>query len=212
MLLLSLARKHNKLLHLTKEDTIMDFIGHFISSLAKLCFDLVVLLFLLRILIQRVDIDVLNPVAQTIMRWTQKPLHFLQKIPRFAQLDTPAIIFVFLLNIVKIALIALTFGKLPNFIGLVIWSTGDLIGQLFTLYFYLILIGALLSWFVPVHQTPIIFVIHKLTNPLFSRARKIIPLIGNIDFSPIVILLVLQLISSLLLAPIMQLGAQLALR
>ncbi|OGT06388.1 MAG: hypothetical protein A2103_04595 [Gammaproteobacteria bacterium GWF2_41_13] len=190
----------------------MDFAGHFISSLVKLCFDLAILLFVLRILIQRVDIDVLNPVAQTIMRWTQKPLRFLQKIPHIAQLDTPAILFVFLLNFVKIILITISVGKFPSLIGLIIWTIGDLFSQLLTLYFYLILIGALLSWFVPVHQTPIIFVIHKITNPLFSRARKIIPLIGNIDFSPIVILLLLQLISSLLISPIIQLGVTLALR
>lgn len=42
-------------------------------------------------------------------------------------------------------------------------------------------------------------VLDKIVDPMLQPIRRIIPAIGNIDFSPIVLLLVLQLMEYLIL-------------
>ncbi len=74
-----------------------------------------------------------------------------------------------------------------------------------TLYEILIVIRALLSWFNPNYGSPFIQFIVKSTEPALKPARS---LIGNlfghnrtrVDFSPIVVFLVIEIAKSLLVS------------
>ena len=55
----------------------------------------------------------------------------------------------------------------------------------------LILIEAVFSWVNP--DAPLAPFVRALTNPLLRPLRRIIPLIGNIDLSPLVALVLLQI-------------------
>ena len=60
---------------------------------------------------------------------------------------------------------------------------------------------ALLSWF-PVRQGtpfyPLAVILHQITEPILGPLRRIIPTIGMIDISPIVAILVLNLLQGVL--------------
>jgi len=63
----------------------------------------------------------------------------------------------------------------------------------------LILFGSvILSWVRPDPDNAIVRVIRQLTEPVLSRVRQILPAAGGFDFSPMVVLLGLQLLKSLL--------------
>jgi YggT family protein len=63
----------------------------------------------------------------------------------------------------------------------------------------LVLFGSvILSWVQLPSDNPIVRVIHQLTEPVLSRVRKILPSAAGFDFSPMVVLVGLQLLKGLL--------------
>jgi YggT family protein len=63
----------------------------------------------------------------------------------------------------------------------------------------LVLFGSvILSWVQLPPDNPIVRVIHQLTEPVLSRVRKILPSAAGFDFSPMVVLVGLQLLKGLL--------------
>ena len=76
----------------------------------------------------------------------------------------------------------------------------------------MVLIVIILSWVIQTHQSPIAYVLFKITKPILSLARKVIPSIYGIDFSPILAIIILKLFSILLTTPVIQFGMRLAIR
>jgi YggT family protein len=74
--------------------------------------------------------------------------------------------------------------------------------MLFTLidvYSLIVFVAVVLSWVRPSEDNPFVRIIHQLTEPVFTRVRSILPAAGGFDFSPMVVLIGLQLLKSLLL-------------
>ncbi|ACV68949.1 YggT family protein [Desulfohalobium retbaense] len=65
-----------------------------------------------------------------------------------------------------------------------------------TLYFWVIIVSAVLSWVNPDPYNPIVRIIYNLTQPVFMRVRRWLPFtyLSGIDFSPVVILLAIQFV------------------
>ncbi len=58
-----------------------------------------------------------------------------------------------------------------------------------------IIIRILLSWFPNINpDNPVIQLLHSITDPILEPARRIIPTIGMIDISPLVVLLLLDFV------------------
>ncbi len=58
-----------------------------------------------------------------------------------------------------------------------------------------IIIRVLLSWFPNINQNnPLIQLLRSVTDPILEPARRLIPSMGAIDISPIVVLLVLDFV------------------
>ena len=71
----------------------------------------------------------------------------------------------------------------------------QLLCDLFTI---LIIIRAILSWF-PISPTnPIVSVLNQVTEPILAPLRRIIPRLGMIDITPMVAIIILQVIAQLL--------------
>ena len=61
------------------------------------------------------------------------------------------------------------------------------------IYFFIIIVRALLSWVNPDPYNPIVQFLHSITEPVLYRVRQLIPMSGmGIDFSPIIVLLAIQ--------------------
>jgi YggT family protein len=70
---------------------------------------------------------------------------------------------------------------------------------LLTILTWAILIRVLLSWIPNLDRgNPLVQILHQITDPVLEPARRIIPPLGGMDFSPIVVILVLQLLEQLL--------------
>ncbi|WP_322509463.1 YggT family protein [Anaerolinea sp.] len=69
----------------------------------------------------------------------------------------------------------------------------------------LIIIDAVLSFFLsPFH--PVRETLGKVLNPLYAPIRRVLPPMGGIDFSPLILIILIQVIESLLISLISSLG------
>jgi YggT family protein len=66
---------------------------------------------------------------------------------------------------------------------------------LLTLYLYVVIISALMTWIEPNPYNPIVRFIYSITEPVFDWFRNHLPVIfGGIDFSPLIVIIGIQLI------------------
>ena len=63
-----------------------------------------------------------------------------------------------------------------------------------------ILIRVILSWFRLDPYHPFVQIIHQITEPIIGPLRRIIPSIGMIDITPVVALIILQIVQEILLS------------
>ncbi len=61
-----------------------------------------------------------------------------------------------------------------------------------------IIIRAILSWFSPRPTNMVSVIFYRITEPVLAPLRRIIPQTSMIDFTPLVAIILLQLIASLL--------------
>ena len=61
-----------------------------------------------------------------------------------------------------------------------------------------IIFRAILSWFSPRPTNVLAVILYKVTEPLLSPLRRVIPRAGMFDFTPLAAIILLQLIASFL--------------
>lgn len=85
-------------------------------------------------------------------------------------------------------------------------------GSLLNVYFWIVVIAALITWVNPNPYNPIVRILRSLTEPVFYRVRKWLPFtyIGGIDFSPVVVLIAIELANRIVVRSLAQYAAQLA--
>ena len=86
------------------------------------------------------------------------------------------------------------------------FSLLTLISNLITLYIYVIVFGAVMSWLVAFRivnpHNHFVYTLEdflaRLTEPVYRRVRRVLPPIGNFDLSPLIVILLLVFVRSLL--------------
>lgn len=80
-----------------------------------------------------------------------------------------------------------------------------------TLYMWLIIGRAVISWVNPDPYNPIVRFLYSVTDPVLYAIRRRLPLFfGGIDFSPILVILAIIFLKSFLVETLFQLARQLA--
>ena len=72
------------------------------------------------------------------------------------------------------------------------------VSTLFFILQFAIIIRALMSWFNPSPENPIVRLVMEITEPVLAPLRRIVPRIGMIDITPIVAILLMNVIQSML--------------
>jgi YggT family protein len=182
-----------------------------IEFLIQTLFGLYLVAIMLRVLLQLTRADFYNPVSQFLVKVTNPPLIPLRRvIPGFMGIDFAAVVLMIVIKMVEIFLIVLIKGVSVNFFGVVVLAIAELFRLLINVYFFTILIQVVLSWVNPGTYNPAVSLLYSINEPLLGRARRMIPPISGFDLSPIVVIILLQLISILLVQPIADLGQGLA--
>lgn len=148
---------------------------------------------LLRFWMQWVRTDFGNEFGQFIITVTNPLVIPLRKIlPPIGTIDTATVVLALLVSLLKIAAYYLLAQGQPSLIQYLVFTIGLFLKASIYLFFAAILIGVIASWISPNSYHPILGVARSISEPLLAPARRLIPTIGGIDFSPMVILLFLQ--------------------
>lgn len=96
-------------------------------------------------------------------------------------------------------------------LGNIIFAVARVLDTLLSLYFWIVILAAILSWVRPDPYNPIIRTLTALTEPVLYRIRKYLPFtyINGLDLSPIVVLIVIQLVQSIVVRTLFQFAAML---
>ena len=175
--------------------------------LIQTLFGLYILIVMLRLMLQWVRADFYNPVSQFIVKVTNPPLKPLRRIiPGWGGIDLASVLLLVALQMLELLLVNIAVGRPSGIAGLFIGSIAELLELLINIFIGAILIQVILSWVAPSSYNPLIGLVHKIAEPLLAPARRILPAFSGIDFSPLVALIVLQLLKILLVAPIANFG------
>lgn len=156
------------------------------------CFALIVVL---RFLLQLAHADFYNPISQAVAKFTQIPLAPLQKvIPKVAGRDFSALVLAFVVKLAVLVLLLVVNGREIAPVAVLTLSLVGLFSMILDVYFYAVIASVIVSWIAPNSYHPAPQLINQLTEPLFKLARKVIPPIGGLDLSPILIFLVIQVV------------------
>src|SRR5690606_34439577 len=95
-------------------------------------------------------------------------------------------------------IISLIGYRVPNIGLLLLWSVLGCIGMVLSIYFVAILASIILSWVAPGSYHPAAQLLHQLVEPVMAPFRKLLPAIGGLDLSPILVFLMINVIQVLL--------------
>ena len=73
-----------------------------------------------------------------------------------------------------------------------------LVANLIDFYSLLIIAAVVLSWFQADRRQPLVAFIYRLTEPVLAPVRNALPPMGGLDLSPMVVLIVLQLLKGVI--------------
>lgn len=72
-----------------------------------------------------------------------------------------------------------------------IQAVAGLLDYVLTIYIWVIIIRALITWVNPDPNSPIVMILYRLTEPVLRPVQRRMPDIGGLDLSPIVVILVI---------------------
>lgn len=94
---------------------------------------------------------------------------------------------------------------LSNFL----FATARILDIVLWLYMWIIIIRALISWVNPDPYNPIVRFLYQATEPVLYRVRRYLPYTGGIDFSALIVILIIVFLQAFLVNTLQELAFRL---
>lgn len=161
--------------------------------------ELVIWVFWLRVLLQAARADFYNPISQFVFKATRYPTDALSRVlPPWRTISLAALVGLFaagVLHIFSVASLTNQTVPLPSLLG---YAVVKLTLMLLGLYTFTLFIQAVMSWVGPGVHNPASNVLWSINEPLLRPVRGVLPTIGGLDLSPLLVILALQVLSRLI--------------
>lgn len=157
-------------------------------------------LLMLRFLLQASRADYYNPLSQSVVKITQPVVGLFQGFlgPVAGRFDLATLAAGFVLKVVSIIAIFMVIGVgMPPIAGLLIAGVAALANAILKIYFFAMIVMIILSWVAPNASHPGALLVMQLVEPIMAPVRKVVPSLGMIDLSPIVVFIAINLIDGL---------------
>jgi len=188
------------------------YIANSAAFLIQTLFALYILAVLLRFLFQLLRAPFSNPISQFIVTLTNPALRPLRRIiPGFGGIDLSALLLILVLQVLELLLISLIYGATPSVAGLLILATGKLLEMTVYIFMFAVFARIIIAWVNPHLYNAMTSLLRSLTDFMMRPAQQLIPPIGMLDLSPIVVFLILGLLLRLIVQPILDIGARMLL-
>jgi YggT family protein len=146
---------------------------------------LLLLSFVLRLLFQLVRADFRDPMADAIVRvtsWLIRPLRRI--LPPVGKIDTATVVAILLIAALRTEVM---FGLLGAWVvdplSFAFITLKELVSTVLKIYLFAMLLYWIASFVAPGGYAPGIRLLGQLCEPILRRVRRVIPPIGQIDFS-----------------------------
>ncbi len=182
-------------------------IVHALVFLIDTLFTLYMVAILLRFFLQWARANFYNPLCQFIIKATNPVILPLRRfVPGLWGMDCAAILVVLVLSFINQTLLALlTLGTVSHVLAIFVLSLADLLGLIFYIYFFAILIVVVSSWFAA-QPSPVLQALYQLLAPALTRIKQRLPAMSGFDLSPLVFSIGLVLFNILVVMPVKALG------
>jgi YggT family protein len=149
---------------------------------------LLLLAFVLRLLFQLVRADFRDPMADAIVRVTNWLILPLRKVlPPIGKIDTATVVAVLLVaaarTFIMMAMAGAGFGAVGDGVAFLRITLLDLVGLVLRVYLFAMLIYWLTSMVSQGGYAPGVRLLAQVCEPILKPVRRVIPRIGQIDFS-----------------------------
>jgi YggT family protein len=124
-----------------------------------------------------------------LTNWLVMPLRKL--IPSVGRIDSACLLGAYLVVLAKVLLIGLLLGNIPSIGGLLIVSILELIGLVLSILVVLIIANVVLSWVG--RGSPTQYMLSEILNPMLAPIKRILPSMGPLDLSPLILLVAIQI-------------------
>ncbi|MDQ7729162.1 YggT family protein [Halomonas sp. SpR8] len=164
-------------------------------------------LLMLRFLLQASRADYFNPLSQSVVKITQPVVGLFQGFlgPVAGRFDLATLAAGFVLKVVSIIAIFMVIGVgMPPIPGLLIAGVAALANAILKIYFFAMIVMIILSWVAPNASHPGALLVMQLVEPIMAPVRKVIPPLGMIDLSPIVVFIAINLVDSLVVGALVR--------
>jgi len=157
-------------------------------------------LLLVRFLMQASRANYYNPICQGILRATTILTGPLARVvPSWGRFDGATLVTALLIQTLGICAIMSMAGYGLFEVVYLVWSAVALVNSLLSIYFFVLLAYVIMSWIAPYSNQPAAELIRDLAEPICEPARRIIPPLGGLDFSIILVFVGLNLLQNFLL-------------
>ena len=160
-------------------------------------FSLAMLLIALRFLAQLCGVSGYNPISMALRRITNVVVLPLSRLlPSGNRFSPGALLALILIQMAFIALMLVLVGQLDafNVLQAVIWSALGAAGLLISIIFYSVIAMIVVSFLAPQSSHPAVEFIWELTEPVMAPLRQVLPPMGGLDFSPIILFIALNVV------------------
>ncbi|WP_258806454.1 YggT family protein [Pseudidiomarina sp. CB1] len=160
--------------------------------LVTILFELFLMVVILRVWLQAARADFYNPMSQFVVKVTNPLVLPLRKlIPTVGVWDLATIVLALVVSIGKFVALSAILGYPMIWSDLLLVGVLSAISQFLQLLFWIVIIRALLSWFAQGYN-PMMAILVQLTEPFLAPIRRIIPPIGGLDLSVLVLVIAIQ--------------------
>jgi YggT family protein len=152
-----------------------------------------VFLLLARFHFQWLRVPFRNPVGEFVLAttsWLVAPAR--RVVPGLAGLDLPTLLLAWLLQALGLWAQATMLGAEPGALTVAAIALVDVLRYSLYILVFAVIVQALLSWINP--YTPLAPVFDALTRPFLRPLRRFVPLAGNIDLTPLILLVILYIL------------------
>jgi YggT family protein len=112
-------------------------------------------------------------------------------IPSIGRIDSACLLGAYLVVLAKVLLIGLLLGNIPSIGGLIMVSGLELVGLVLSILVVLIIANVVLSWVS--RGSPTQYMLAEILNPLLAPIKRILPSMGPLDLSLLVLLVAIQI-------------------
>ncbi len=91
-------------------------------------------------------------------------------------------------------------------LGNLIIALANIFDIILTIYSFIVIAAALISWVNPDPYNPIVRFLYRVTEPVLRPIRKLVPLRLPIDISPLILLLLIYFSKNFLIQSLLELG------